>query len=202
MVDAIEKKLNENQWLGGQAPGTADRESFDGLNGKVPDVAKHPSAFSWYCLVSKFTPTVRETWTGGASAAAGGKEKPAAGGKEKAAAGGKEKQPAAAPAKEETKQESKGGKKKGKKGKNAPKEEEKKHVEVVLEEPSANLDDMCDLFGSDDEEDLKAKSEAIAAAKEANKKKAAKKPAAVAKSLVILEVKPWGKENDLDKLGK
>ena len=29
-----------------------------------------------------------------------------------------------------------------------------------------------------------------------------KKAAVIAKSLVILEVKPWGPENDLDKLGK
>ena len=85
MVDAIEKKLNDAQWLGGQAPGSADRESFDGLNGNVPNPAKHPNAFAWYCLVSKFAPAIRESWTGGA----------AAGGKGKEAAGGKGKQPAA-----------------------------------------------------------------------------------------------------------
>ena len=143
MVDAIEKKLGENQWLAGQAPGDADRESFDAQNGKVPNVAKHPNAFAWYCLVSKFAPSVRETWKGGAGAAGG-----------KAAAGGKKEQPAA---KEETKQEAKGGKKKGKKGKNAPKEEEKKEDEIQNDQMDDKLDDMVDLFGSDDEEDLVSK---------------------------------------------
>ena len=36
----------------------------------------------------------------------------------------------------------------------------------------------------------------------ANKQKKTKKPAPVAKSLVVLEVKPWGPDVDLDTLGK
>ena len=38
--------------------------------------------------------------------------------------------------------------------------------------------------------------------KAADAKKKKNKPKPVAKSLVILEVKPWGPEIDLDKLGK
>jgi len=60
---------------------------------------------------------------------------------------------------------------------------------------------MDDLFGDDDPE------AAAAAAKELKEKavkaaasKAKAKP--VAKSLVILEVKPWGPDTDLDVLGK
>lgn len=47
----------------------------------------------------------------------------------------------------------------------------------------------------------KAKAELIAKQKEEAKNKKKKAPP-VAKSLVILEVKPWGKEVDLDVLGK
>ena len=124
-ANAIDKKLGDAQWLGGQAPGAADREAFDGLDGKVPNANSHPNAFAWYCLVSKFAPNLRELWSGGAGGAAGGKGKG---------------EPAGGNQQEETKGEGK-GKKKGKKGKNAPKEEKKDEV------------DEMDLFGEDNEED-------------------------------------------------
>ena len=76
MVDAIEKKLGDNMWLGGQAPGAADREEFEKL-GKVPNANSHPNTFAWYCLVSKFTDAAKAGWTGGA--AAGGKADAGAG---------------------------------------------------------------------------------------------------------------------------
>ena len=56
-----------------------------------------------------------------------------------------------------------------------------------------------DLFGDDDPEDTAAK-EALKKNSEAVTKK--KKAPPVAKSLVVLEVKPWGPEIDLDALGK
>lgn len=87
MVDAIEKRLGDNMWLGGQAPGSADREEFEKL-GKVPNANSHPNTFAWYCLVSKFTDAAKAGWTGGAAAgkadagaAAGGKGKKDKGGK-------------------------------------------------------------------------------------------------------------------------
>lgn len=61
-------------------------------------------------------------------------------------------------------------------------------------------DDDVDLFGSDDEVDEEAeriKAERVA---EYNKKKAAKGPAAAAKSLVTLDVKPWDDETDMKAL--
>jgi elongation factor 1-beta len=86
------------------------------------------------------------------------------------------------PPKEEKKEEEK---------KEEPKEEPKKEEEL----------DEDDLFGSDDGEDAEAaKKELEKKAADAKKKK--NKPKPVAKSLVILEVKPWGPEIDLDKLGK
>ena len=86
MVDAIEKRLGDSMWLGGQAPGAADREEFEKL-GKVPNANSHPNTFAWYCLVSKFTDAAKAGWTGGAAgkadagAAAGGKGKKDKGGK-------------------------------------------------------------------------------------------------------------------------
>ncbi|KAJ7827894.1 hypothetical protein B0H14DRAFT_2516787 [Mycena olivaceomarginata] len=60
-------------------------------------------------------------------------------------------------------------------------------------------DDEVDLFGSDDEDDAEAerlKAERVA---EYTKKKAGK-PKTVAKSIVILDVKPWDDETDMNKL--
>ena len=70
MVDAIEQKLGDGQWLGGQQPGAADRTEFEKLDG-APKPASHPNAFAWYCLVSKFSPSIREGWTGGAAVGGG-----------------------------------------------------------------------------------------------------------------------------------
>lgn len=62
------------------------------------------------------------------------------------------------------------------------------------DKPSADDDDMDDLFGSDEdeEEDPEVVKEREARLAEYKKKKEAK-PKPAAKSLVTLEVKPWGK---------
>jgi len=58
-------------------------------------------------------------------------------------------------------------------------------------------DDDCDLFGSDDDEEdeeaAKLKEERLAAYAE----KKAKKPALIAKSSIVLDVKPWDDETDM-----
>ena len=72
MVDAIESKLNENTWLGGQQPSKDDAEEFTKLAGAMPNVATHPQAFAWYWLVAKFTDAVRGSWTEAAAAAPAG----------------------------------------------------------------------------------------------------------------------------------
>jgi len=89
-------------------------------------------------------------------------------------------------------QKQKGGKqeqpkKAGGKGKPAAKKEEED-------------DGDFDPFADDGEDDAAAAKEALEAKAAAAKK--AKKPPTIAKSLVILEVKPWGPEEDLDVLGK
>ena len=91
---------------------------------------------------------------------------------------------AAAPAKAEGKKQEGGKKGKGKKE----------------EKPKAEEEDEMDLFGDDDPEEAAAAKEALKKAADAGTKK--KKAPPVAKSLVILEVKPWGPDVDLDKLGK
>jgi len=77
----------------------------------------------------------------------------------------------------------------GKGGKKGKKEAKK-------EEPA---DDEFDPFADDGEDDEAAAAELAKKAADAKKKKAKAKP--VAKSLIIWEVKPWGPETDLDKLG-
>ena len=69
MVDAIEAKLEQNQWLGGQQPSKEDAEQFVAMGDNCPNVDTHPNAFAWYALVSRFTEAVRGTWTAAAAAA-------------------------------------------------------------------------------------------------------------------------------------
>ncbi|KAL2917837.1 Translation elongation factor 1 beta [Polyrhizophydium stewartii] len=61
---------------------------------------------------------------------------------------------------------------------------------------AAEDDDDIDLFGSDEEEDAEAEKLKAARLAEYNAKKAAK-PKAVAKSLIIFDVKPWDDETDM-----
>ena len=70
MVDAIESRLGENQWLGGQMPSKEDADQYTALNGVMPSAATHPNAFGWYSLVSKFSEDIRGSWTKSAPAQA------------------------------------------------------------------------------------------------------------------------------------
>ncbi|XP_047444817.1 elongation factor 1-delta-like isoform X2 [Mugil cephalus] len=69
--------------------------------------------------------------------------------------------------------------------------------EVKMENGDDDDDDDVDLFGSDDEEEVdRVKQERL----EAYAAKKAKKPALIAKSSIILDVKPWDDETDMAKL--
>ena len=76
MVDAIESRLGENQWLGGQQASKEDNEQFVAMSSNLPNVDTHPNAFAWYALVSRFQESVRGGWAAGSApaAAAGGKK--------------------------------------------------------------------------------------------------------------------------------
>jgi elongation factor 1-beta len=76
MVDAnsIESALKNQQWVGGQTPTVADKEAFEALASANLSAESHPFAFAWFCLVSKFSDAVRNSWPA-AGAAAGGKGK-------------------------------------------------------------------------------------------------------------------------------
>jgi elongation factor 1-beta len=83
----------------------------------------------------------------------------------------------------------------------APKKEEKKEVK---KEDKTTADDVDDMFGDDaeeeSEEDKKAREERLRAEKE--KKKGGAKPAVIAKSLILLDIKVFELEQDLDSLAK
>ena len=98
-----------------------------------------------------------------------------------------------APAKPEHKKEGKGGEKGGKKGK---KDKPEKKEEEKKEEKGG--DDDLDLFGDDNEEDKKVLEE-MKNKKKGEKKKKKKE---VDKSHVILEVKGWEADQDLEALAK
>lgn len=147
----FESKLTNDQWLGGQQPGAADREALATMTGP-PSVKDFPHTFAWWCLASKFTPAVQASWTAGAAKTAA---KPAA-------------------AKKDAKPEAK----------------------------KAAADDCDDLFGEETEEDKAAAAESKKKAEEAKEKKDKAKPAVIAKSIIVWEVKPYSSDIDLDYLGK
>ncbi|GFU94778.1 elongation factor 1-beta [Trichonephila clavipes] len=64
--------------------------------------------------------------------------------------------------------------------------------------PAEDDDDDIDLFGSDEEtdEDKRIKEERL----KAYENKKAKKPALVAKSSVVLDIKPWSDETDMKEI--
>ena len=79
MVDAnsIEASLKTQQWVGGQSPTVADKEAFEAVKSANLSPETHPFAFAWFCLVSKFSDAVRNSWPAGGAggkAAKGGKK--------------------------------------------------------------------------------------------------------------------------------
>ncbi|KAM9478095.1 uncharacterized protein ACWYII_005947 isoform 2-T2 [Salvelinus alpinus] len=75
---------------------------------------------------------------------------------------------------------------------------QQKTTSAPVEEEEDDDDDM-DLFGSDDEEDAEAEQIKEQRLKEYAEKKA-KKPILIAKSSILLDVKPWDDETDMAKL--
>lgn len=67
---------------------------------------------------------------------------------------------------------------------------------------AAAEDDDFDLFGSDDEEEEEDESAKEAAKKKAEQEKKKKKPPLIAKSNIILDVKPWDDETDMQEVEK
>ena len=67
-LNTLETTLKKQQWVGGQAPSNADNETFESLKTSEVSAESHPHAFAWFCLVWKFSESIRKSW-----AAAGGK---------------------------------------------------------------------------------------------------------------------------------
>jgi len=71
---------------------------------------------------------------------------------------------------------------------------------LAEKKPAAKDDDDVDLFGSDEEDEdaKKARDELV----KAHLDKKSKKPAVIAKSMIILDVKPWDDETDVTEMEK
>lgn len=67
---------------------------------------------------------------------------------------------------------------------------------------AAKADDCDDLFGEETEEDKAAAAEAKKKAEAAKATKDKAKPAVIAKSIIIWEIKPYSSQTDIDKLAK
>merc|ERR1711893_365926 len=63
-------------------------------------------------------------------------------------------------------------------------------------------DDDVDLFGSSDEEESEEKKRITEERLKAYHEKKSKKPALIAKTSVLLDIKPWDDETDMDKMLK
>merc|ERR1711931_305224 len=78
-------------------------------------------------------------------------------------------------------------------------------AKVAEAEEEDDDDDDVDLFGSDEEDDAaaeKLKAERVAAYNERKAAKEAKKGVLIAKSNILLDVKPWDDETDMAELEK
>ena len=60
-LDSLEKAFISKQWIGGQAPCSADREAFDNVKmiRRELSAETHPNVFAWYNLCCKFTEKTR-----------------------------------------------------------------------------------------------------------------------------------------------
>merc|ERR1711922_33319 len=65
---------------------------------------------------------------------------------------------------------------------------------------AADDDDDVDLFGSSDEEESEEKKRITEERLKAYHEKKSKKPALIAKTSVLLDIKPWDDETDMDKM--
>ena len=72
------------------------------------------------------------------------------------------------------------------------------YVSGAAASAAADDDDDVDLFGSDEEEDDEEKKRITEERLEVYAEKKAKKPALIAKTSVLLDVKPWDDETDMD----
>merc|ERR1711884_248422 len=66
--------------------------------------------------------------------------------------------------------------------------------------PADEEDDDVDLFGSSDEEESEEKKRITEERLKAYHEKKSKKPALIAKTSVLLDIKPWDDETDMDKM--
>ena len=73
-ANTLENTLKKQQWVGGQAPTSADKEAFEAVKSSDIKPETHPNLFAWFCLVSKFSDAIKNSW-GGAAPAKGGKGK-------------------------------------------------------------------------------------------------------------------------------
>lgn len=72
---------------------------------------------------------------------------------------------------------------------------------AAKDEDDEEEDDDFDMFGSDESDDEAVKAEKEARLKAYHEKKA-KKPAVIAKSSIVLDVKPWSDETDMEEMEK
>ena len=61
-MDAIESRLEECMWLGGQQPSSLDAEQLQAIGSEVPNVDTHPNAYAWYSFASKFSDAAKASW--------------------------------------------------------------------------------------------------------------------------------------------
>jgi len=172
-LNELDGLLKSNFYIGGNFPNAEDAAVFEQFtNGKTePNQDKHLNLWSWYSLITLYQPHIRESW--------------------KAAA---PKQQGKTESKENKDNKECKDKEQGKKP--HKKSEDKKDTTKEVAKP-AN-DEMDDLFA---EETPEEKQKLAELQKQKEKEKGEKKkPAVIAKSLVILDVKIWEPEQDLDEL--
>mmetsp|Transcript_72423 Transcript_72423/g.100420 ORF Transcript_72423/g.100420 Transcript_72423/m.100420 type:complete len:259 (-) Transcript_72423:64-840(-) len=63
-LEAYEKTLTDNQYLGGMLPSATDKEVYESFEGADIDAVAYPAVYAWFMLIGKFALKIRDTWKG------------------------------------------------------------------------------------------------------------------------------------------
>jgi len=176
--DALESKLQGKRFLGGDKPSADDVKEFEALLG-----AGNLGLFRWVKHMASFSQAERSAWGAPVKPAKAPAGTPAPGAAAAAATSSKPAADASAKAP-------------------AAKVAAKAAAKPAAKKPAADDDDEVDLFGEESAEEAAAREKTMAdkKASDAAAKDKKKKEAPIAKSSILMDIKPFDDTTDLEAL--
>lgn len=176
-MDALNKHLSTNLFIGGNAPNAQDALTWELFENNAPNATQYPGITAWFYLVHCYAP-LRDSW-----------------------------KTAPVEVKQQKGKETKEAKPKETKTKEAPKTEEVDDMFADAPEKKTTADNMFEDDPDEDPEEAKRRQERMKANLEAKRLKDAKKASegkpkevVIAKSLIMLDIKVWEQDQNLEEL--